>query len=347
MEEAKRMIRTAVIGAGHWGPNLITNFHTSDRSRVVRVVDRDTIRLETVSRRFPGIAFGTDAAEVFGDPEVDAVVVATPTSTHFELARQALEAGKHVLVEKPMADSVARCEVLCELAEKANRILMVGHVFIYNDAAEQVKEYIRAGTLGRIYYISMVRTNLGPIRVDVDAAWDLAAHDISLASHWLDSWPRSVSAMGGSWINDGIADAVFATLRYPNEVIVNLHASWLNPRKAREITVVGESKMLTFDDVNLSEPLRIYDKQVTTERSEAAFVDDFSAFRMVVREGDIHVPHVSMSQPLKNECEHFLDCVIDGNKPRSGGAEGLAVVKTLEAISASREDNGSQVEVGL
>ena len=175
----------------------------------------------------------------------------------------------------------------------------------------------------------------------------LAAHDISLASHWLDAWPISASAMGGSWINEGIADTVFATLRFPDEILVNLHASWLNPRKAREITVVGESKMLTFDDVNLSEPLRIYDKQVTEQRSQAAFVDDFSAFRMIVREGDIRVPHVSMSQPLKNECEHFLDCLINGEKPKSGGAEGLAVVKTLEAISASREAGGSLVEVGI
>lgn len=341
------MIRTAVVGAGHWGPNLINNFHSGDRSRVVRVVDRDKARLQAVANRFSDISFGQDAAEAFADSSVDAVVIATPTTTHFELARQALEAGKHVLVEKPLADSVAHCEALCELAERVDRVLMVGHVFVYNDAASQVKRYIKEGSLGRVYYISMVRTNLGPIRVDVDAAWDLAAHDISLASHWLDAWPQSVSAMGGSWINDGIADTVFATLRYPDEILVNLHASWLNPRKAREITVVGESKMLTFDDVNLSEPLRIYDKQVTDERSQAAFVDDFSAFRMIVREGDIQVPHVNMSQPLKNECEHFLDCVIDGEKPRSGGAEGLGVVKTLEAISRSRESNGSLVEVGL
>jgi predicted dehydrogenase len=300
-----------------------------------------------VGKRFPDIALGINAAEVERDPNIDAVVVATPTSTHFDLARRALEAGKHVLVEKPLADSVAHCEVLCELAERMDRILMVGHVFVYNDVAIQVKEYMTGGTLGRVYYISMVRTNLGPIRVDVDAAWDLASHDISLASYWLDSWPISASATGGSWINEGVADTVFATLRYPGEVLVNLHASWLNPRKAREITVVGDKKMLTFDDVNLSEPLRIYDKQVTDERREAAFIGDFSAFRMIVRDGDIRVPHVSTSQPLKNECEHFLDCVIDGKSPRSGGAEGLAVVKTLEAISSSRERNGIMVEVGL
>ncbi len=341
------MIRTAVIGAGHWGPNLITNFHTSSRSLVARVVDRDSARLEVVSERFPGIAFGTEADDVFRDPDIDAVVIATPTSTHFELAQKALEAGKHVLVEKPLADSAERCVVLCEIAERVNRTLMVGHVFVYNDAAQKVKEYIRAGALGRVYYISMVRTNLGPIRVDVDAAWDLAAHDISLASHWLDAWPLSVSATGGAWINEGIADTVFATLRFPGEVLVNLHASWLNPRKARDITVVGESKMLTFDDVDHSEPLRIYDKQITEERTRATFVDSFSAFRTISREGDIQIPHVSMGQPLRNECEHFLDCVINGEKPRSGGVEGLAVVKTLEAISASREAGGSLVEVGL
>jgi predicted dehydrogenase len=341
------MIRVAVIGAGHWGPNLINNFHSSGRSEVSWVVDRDEDRLERVRERFEGVRTCNDFAEVEANDDVDAVVVATPTTTHFELAKRALEAGKHVLVEKPLADSVEKSEHLCEIAERVGRVLMVGHVFVYNAAARQVKSYIDAGALGRIYYIAMNRTNLGPIRVDVNAAWDLAAHDIALASDWLGAWPLTVSATGGAWINKGIADAVFATVRYPGDVLVNLHASWLNPRKVRDITVVGEKQMLTFDDVNLSEPIRMYDKRVTPERSQVPFVDSFSSFRMIVRDGDVEVPKVPMSEPLKNECEHFLDCVIDGVTPRSGGPEGLAVVRTLDALSRSLEADGHAIEVGI
>jgi predicted dehydrogenase len=335
----------AIVGAGHWGPNLISNFHTSDRSSVVWVVDRDEARLRVVGQRFPDVRTTTDVDDVLTDPEVDAVVVATPTRTHFELARLALEAGKHVLVEKPLTDAVDSSLALCELAERRGRVLLVGHVFIYNAAARQVKRRIIAGDLGRIYYISMVRTNLGPIRVDVDAAWDLAAHDISLASFWLDAWPVSVNAAGGSYINSGIADVVFATLRYPDDVLVNLHASWLNPRKARDITVVGEKQMLTFDDVNASEPIRIYDKQVIDERHQPGFVDSIETFRMSVRDGDITVPRVPPGEPLRNECEHFLDCIEGREQPLSGGREGLAVVRVLDAISRSLAEGGR--EIGL
>jgi len=337
------MIRLAIVGAGHWGPNLINNFRTSKRSEVSWVVDRDESRRAVVSERFPGIRTTDSIDTVLADDAVDAVVIATPTTTHYELAQAVLQAGKHVLVEKPLTDAVATSESLCALAEQVGRVLMVGHVFVFNGAARQVKRYIDAGDLGRIYYISMVRTNLGPIRIDVDSAWDLAAHDISMASYWLESQPISVSAVGGSWINPGIADAVFATLRYENDVLVNLHASWLNPRKARDITLVGDRQMLTFDDVNLTEPIRIYDKQVRDDVSNPAFVDSFTSFRMSVQEGDIHVPRVAMSEPLRNECEHFLDCVIDGEQCVSSGRFGLEVVRVLEGISSSLDSGGREI----
>ncbi len=344
---AEPRVRVAVVGAGHWGPNLINNFERGLRSSVAWVVDRDAARLERVRERFPSVQTTSDFGVALADADVDALVIATPTSTHFELARAALEAGKHVLVEKPLADSVAGCEKLCEIAEREQRVLMVGHIFVYNDAAREVKRIIEAGDLGRIYYVAMNRTNLGPIRVDVNAAWDLAAHDIALASDWLGAWPVSVSAMGGAWINEGIADAVFATLRYPDDVLVNLHASWLNPRKARDITVVGDKRMLTFDDVDMREPVRIYDKQVSDERTEASFVDTFSSFRMSVRDGEVSVPRFEMGEPLKNECEHFLDCVLSGEAARSGGPEGLAVVRVLDALSRSLERGGASEPTGL
>jgi predicted dehydrogenase len=339
------MIGVAVVGAGHWGPNLIANFERSGRSRVVAVVDRDEQRLSTVAARFPSIRTSSDFASILSDSSVEAVVIATPTRSHFELARAALAHGKHVLVEKPLTDSLATSRELCQLARQTDRVLMVGHVFVYNAAARRVKEYIAAGDLGRIYYISMVRTNLGPIRVDVDAAWDLAAHDIALASHWLDAEPATVSAAGGAFINRGIADVIFATLRYPADVLVNLHASWLNPRKARDITVVGDRRMLTFDDVDLAEPLRLYDKQVGDERSRPGFVDSFQSFRMSVHDGEISVPRVEPSEPLRNECEHFLDCVIEGKQPLSGAVQGLAVVRVLDALSHSLREGGREVAV--
>lgn len=340
------MVRVAVIGAGHWGPNLIANFHDRRRSEVVWVVDLDPARREAVKLRFPEIAVSAEAERAIGDASVDAVVVATPTESHFPLACAALEAGKHVLVEKPMAANVADAETMCELAESCGRILMVGHVFLFNGASQQAKRYLAEGELGRVYYISMTRTNLGPIRVDVNAAWDLAAHDIALASYWLDAEPESVSALGRDWINPGVEDAVFATLRYPNEVLVHLHASWLHPRKSRDITVVGEKRMLTFDDTSLTEPLRIYDKQVSEERSNLSFVDSFASFRMVVREGDISIPKVPASQPLRNECDHFLDCIASGQTPITDGREGLAVVRVLDAINRSIRSGGRETFVG-
>ena len=250
-----------------------------------------------------------------------------------------------MLVEKPLTTSSETSRELCDLAEQMDRVLMVGHVFVYNEAARVVKERIEEGELGRIYYLSMVRTNLGPIRVDVDAAWDLASHDISLANFWLDAVPLSAAAMGGEFINAGIADVVFATLRYPDDVLVNLHASWLNPRKARDITVVGDRKMLTFDDTAVEAPIRIYDKQVLDDRSHPGFVDSISSFRMSVKEGEVSAPSIPPNEPLRNECEHFLDTIEKGIRPLSGGAEGLAVVRVLDAMSKSLKLRGQEVAV--
>lgn len=339
------MIKVAVVGAGHWGPNLIGTFHNHSRSEVVWVIDQNEDRLATVRTRFPDVNAAADISSALDDPEVDAVVIATPTTTHYELAIAALGAGKHVLVEKPLADSVEKSIHMDEVAREVGKILMVGHVFVYNAAAQLAKQYITSQELGRVYYISMVRTNLGPIRVDVNAAFDLAAHDISLATYWLDAKPLTVTATGGAWINRGIEDAIFATMRYPNDILVNLHASWLNPLKTRDIRVVGDKRMLTFDDVQQSEPLRIYDKHVDDELAQVPFVDSFSSFRMIVREGDIVVPRVPMSQPLKRECDHFLDCIEDSSAPMSGGSEGIAVVQVLDAISRSMRDRGRETAV--
>ncbi len=339
------MIRIAVIGAGHWGPNLIRNFHDDPRSEVLWVVDRDTARLREVQARFASIATSADVADAVGDPRVDAVVVATPTATHYEVVRAALAAGKHVLVEKPIATTVADADELCTLAERAGRVLMVGHVFLYNAAVREVKRYLAAGDLGRVYYVSLVRTNLGPIRRDVNAAWDLASHDIVIMNYWFDAEPETASATGGAWLNPGIEDAVFATLRYPGGVLAHLHASWLHPRKARDITVVGDRRMLTFDDLNHTEPLRLYDKQVTETTSGPSFIDTFATFRASVRDGDITIPRITPGEPLRAECQHFLDCVAGGGAPFTGGRQALAVVRALEAVERSLRNQGREERV--
>lgn len=339
------MIRIAVVGAGHWGPNLIRNFHDKRASEVRLVVDRAEERLAQVRQRFPDVEVCQDAARAFDDARIDAVVIATPTSTHYPLVKAALTAGKHVLVEKPITTHAPEGEELVALAERARRVLMVGHVFCYNTGIQRVRQYVQESRLGRVYYISMVRTNLGPIRVDVNAAWDLASHDVSIVNFWLGANALSASASGGTWINAGIEDAVFATLRYPNDVLVNLHASWLNPRKARDITVVGDKCMLTFDDMNLMEPIRLYDKQVTDERVRPGFIDSFSSFRASVRDGDITIPKVPMGEPLKAECDHFLACIRSGEPPLSGGREGVAVVRALEAIERSIRNQGREERV--
>ncbi|HJQ85547.1 MAG TPA: Gfo/Idh/MocA family oxidoreductase [Candidatus Binatia bacterium] len=339
------MIRVAVIGAGQWGPNLIRNFHDRRRSEVAWVVDPSEPRLAEARVRFPDVRVAADADAVLADPAVDAAVIATPTSTHHRLVKRALEHGKHVLVEKPVTADVAQAAELDALARRHGRVLMVGHVFLYNAGVRRVKQLLDAGELGRVYYVSMVRTNLGPIRTDVNAAWDLASHDVSIVDYWLGAPALTVSAVGASWINPGVEDAVFATLRYSGDVLVNLHVSWLNPRKTRDVTVVGERRMLTFDDMNVAEPLRVYDKQVTDERTAAPWVDSFASFRASVRDGDVTIPKVGPNEPLKAECDHFLDCIATGAAPLSGGPEALAVVRALDAIGRSARAGGREERV--
>jgi predicted dehydrogenase len=339
------MIRVAVVGAGHWGPNLIRNFDNKLTSEVAWVVDRDAKRLEQVKARFPQVLLSGDIEPALKDPKVDAVVISTPTSTHYALVKQALAAGKHVLVEKPISTESRQGAELVALAEASKKILMVGHLFLFNAGVRKVKQYLESGDCGRVYYVSMVRTNLGPIRMDVNAAWDLASHDLSIANYWLGGEPVTVSAVGGSWINGGIEDAVFATLRYPNQVLVNLHVSWLNPRKSRDITVVGERKMITLDDMNLTEPLRIYDKFVTDDRVAAPFVDNFASFRASVREGDVTIPKVALGEPLRTECDHFIDCVANNKPPLTDGRSATAVVRALEALSRSVANAGREEPV--
>ena len=338
------MTGIAVVGAGHWGPHLVRNLNDHLSSQVLWVVEQDEKRRKAMGERFPSMSISADLTDALSDDRVDAVVVATPTSTHAGLVRVALEAGKHVLVEKPITDSLTEAVGLCEMAESSGLVLMVGHVFLFNPAFQAAKQYIDAGELGQVNYISMTRTNLGPVRRDVSAAWDLASHDISIANHWLDGVPSTVSASGGNWVNAGVADVIFATLSYPDDVLVHIEASWLNPRKRRLVSVVGSDRMLTVDDMDLNEPLRIYNKGVVGTGTDEV-TDTFAGFRSQIREGEVLIPHVTAGEPLKAECEAFLERISGIDKDLSDGWSGARVVAVLEAIDQSMANGGATVAV--
>jgi len=338
------MISVNVIGAGRWGPNLIRGFYNLKDVRVKTVCDPDQRRLELVGQRFHRIGTTTDADSAVDDPEVDAVVIATPVRTHYELARAALSAGKHVLVEKPLCGSVAQCQELQSLAECGGRVLAVGHVFLFNPGIQKVREYIESGELGRIYYIHASRTNLGPIRDDVNALWDLASHDLSIFQYWLGSPPREVTAHGECFLGHDVQDVVVGSYRYPGGVLACVHASWLNPRKVREITIVGDRKMAVWDDMALTEPVRIYDKSVETRR-EPEYSDTLGSFHTTIRDGDVVIPKVSGGEPLAAQCAHFIDCIRHGRRPINHAELGIDVVRALAATDESLRQSGKIVRI--
>ena len=339
------MIGVAVVGAGHWGPHLIRNFNDNLSSRTLWVVDQAEPRRKAISERFPEVTVSERLEDALEDDRVDAVVIATPTSTHSTIVEASLRSMKHVLVEKPITNSLSAAKELCAIADSLDLVLMVGHVFLFNPAILAAKAYIDQGELGELKYLSMTRTNLGPVRVDVNAAWDLASHDVSIANYWLDATPSAVSASGGSWLNPGVQDVVFATLRYPNDVVVNVEASWLNPRKRRLISAIGGERMLTVDDMDLNEPLRIYNKGILETSSEVT--DTFAGFRSQIREGEVLIPHVTTGEPLKAECDSFLARIRGEGNPLSDGWAGADVVATLEAIDRSIAHRGAEQEVEI
>jgi predicted dehydrogenase len=335
-------VRIAVIGCGYWGPNHLRTFGSLPGCKAAAVADSDANRLSHVAEMFPQVCAERDYGRVLADPMIDAVIVATPTSTHYQVVRDALNAGKHVLCEKPMCETRAHAAELVALAKERKLVLMVGHVFLFNGGIETVKKLVDGGELGRLYYLSSVRTNLGPIRSDVNAAYDLAAHDISLFNWILGAEPKVISATGGSFLQPGIEDAVFITLKYPGNVIASIHASWLNPKKVRNLTVVGSRKMVTWDDLELNTPVAIYDRGANAEQ-EANGYGEF--LRISMWSGDVRLPKVELEEPLKAQAREFLRAVRGSGVNRSEGAFGMGVVSTLEAIAASLRVNGAPVHL--
>jgi predicted dehydrogenase len=336
-----KQLGVAVIGCGYWGMNYVRIFNELTESRVVAVCDQSADRLKEVARRFPGVYLTTQVDDAAAQPGVDAVVVCTEATTHFNVTRRLLLAGKHVLVEKPLTTIAADSDKLIGLAESNSAILMVGHTFIFNAGVRKVKEYVQQAG-GRVYYLYARRTNLGPIRRDVNALWDLAPHDIAIFNYLLDSTPQWVSAVGGRVLRNCRDDVGFISLGYPDNVLAHVHVSWADPDKAREVVVVKSDKRIVFNDLNGVEQVRVFEKGVSTVEQEPL---NYGEFRFEIRDGDIVSPRIEPVEPLKNQCRHFLECVRTGKRPVSSGVEGRDVVRVLEAVNRSIESKGLQVEV--
>jgi len=335
------MIRIGQIGVGAWGKNLLRNFATLGDCQVVACSDLDSGVLERVEDTYPHIRVSPDPLEVIKNPEVQAVVVATPASTHYGLAKQALQVGKDVFVEKPLTLSLKDAEDLVDTAERQGRILMVGHLMEYHPALVQLKQYIDEGQLGEVYYIYSTRVNLGKIRKDENALWSFAPHDISMALYLLGEEPKRVAAVGQYYLQVGVEDVAFLTLHFCDRIMAHIHVSWLDPHKIRKLTVVGSKKMAVFDDTQSAEMIRLYDKGVDQ-------VFDYETYgeALSLRVGDVIIPRVKMSEPLRIECQHFLDCIARRRPPRSDGQDGLRVVRVLEAAQQSMDQGGRPVEIG-
>jgi len=329
------MINIGVIGCGHWGPNHIRVLSRNKESNVLACVDSDKKRLAVIKAAYPETKILTDYRLIINDKKIDAVVIATPTKTHFDIAKECLEAGKHVLCEKPLSYTVSQAKRLFEISKRRKKTLMVGHVFLFNAGIRKLREYINNGILGKIYCIYSTRTNLGPIRSDVNVIYDLAPHDISIFSYLLGTRPSDVQVRAQHFLQKNIEDVAFISLSYPDRIIANIHVSWLDPQKVRKITIVGDKKMVVWDDLNNFEPVKLYDKGIVEE----PYYKDFGEFHLLLKESDVLIPKINLNEPLKAQDEYFLDCLKNKKTPEFGSAlSGLEVVEILDMINKELED---------
>lgn len=324
-------INIAQIGIGYWGPNLLRNLVSNKTCKVTAVVDIAQERRDYVKRFYPGIYTTDSVREIIQDPTINAVVIATPVKTHYGLVMRALEGGKHVLVEKPMATTTTEVEQISLQAEQHNLVAMVGHTFLYNPAVRYLKEFIDSGELGDVRYIYSQRLNLGRIRSDVDALWNLAPHDVSIIQYLLDDLaPVSILRKGMDYIQDGVEDVVFMHILYPKKIVAHVHVSWLDPNKVRRVTVVGSKKMIVYDDT-ADNKIAIYDKGIDRMAvlGEDMDFDGYGAVNYAHRSGDLVMPKIEWREPLKIEIEHFIDCITNGTKCLTGPKHALEVVRIL------------------
>jgi predicted dehydrogenase len=335
------MTSIAVVGYGYWGPNLVRNFQEAEGAQVAAICDQDPQRLAKARRKFPSVEGTADFDGILKNPEIHAVAVATPVRTHYELAKRALEAGKHVLVEKPLTMRVDHAEELVALAEKAGRVLQVDHIFIYSPAVRKMKEIVDSGKLGKLFFIDSVRINLGLFQHDVNVVWDLAPHDLSIVDHLVGRLPRSLSAFGAVHANSDIEDVAYLNLDYGDGLIASFHVNWLSPVKVRSMIVGGSEQSLIYNDLDLSERIKVYNRGISVgadaERKRQALIS--------YRSGDVWSPNLPNEEPLARMAAHFIECITTGQRSITGGEAGLRVVRILDAAQRSIKAQGGRVNL--
>jgi predicted dehydrogenase len=336
-ERAVDVVRIGVIGYGYWGPNIVRNLHAVDSCRVAAICDRSPAALGRAQRAYPAVTLSADFAEVLTSPDIDAVAVVTPVWTHFDLAKAALENGKHVFVEKPFTSTAEQAEQLIELADRKNLTIMVDHTFLFCGAVTKIRELVDAGTLGRLYYFDSMRVNLGLFQHDVNVVWDLAPHDLSIMDHIICEKPQAVVTTGGKHLN-GHADVAFITVYFPGNLIAHLNVNWLSPVKVRTTLIGGEHKMLVWNDLEPDEKIKVYDKGVKISNGQSVY-----DLLVSYRSGDVWAPKVEQAEALKVELEYFVDCIVNDRVPFNDGAAGLRVVRLLEAADQSLKERGKIV----
>jgi predicted dehydrogenase len=332
----------AVVGYGYWGPNLVRNFAQTEGAEVIAVSDFDSVKLALAKRRYPSIATTTDYDDMLRDPRVDAIAIATPVQSHYDLALKALRAGKHVFIEKPLAQTSDQVRRLIDEADTRNLTLMVDHTFLYTPAVQRIRELIVDGALGDIYYYNGIRASLGLFQTDVNVIWDLAVHDVSIIQHILNETPVAVSATGAFHVAGSPANMAHITLFFQSSCIAHVNVNWLSPVKIRQTLIGGSSKMIVYDDLEATEKIKVYDKGITVKRAE----EDAHQFRIGYRAGDMWAPHLPVKEALETEAEHFVACIRTGATPISNGVTGLKVVEILEAASWSIAAQGSPIPIG-
>jgi predicted dehydrogenase len=335
----KKQITVGVIGCGYWGPLLVRNFKSLPDCQLKAVCDLNAERLNHVRALYPDIEGLTQTQQLLNGSNVDAVVIATPVMHHYSLAKAALLAGKHTLIEKPMASSSAECEELIEIADRNGLVLMLDHTFLYSSPVQKIAQIVQAGDLGEIRYINCRRLNLGLFQKDINVAWDLAPHDISIILHILDEFPTAVNCQGNAHITPGVEDVTNMSLSFSRKRFATIQSSWLEPRKIREMTIVGTRRMIVYDDLRTREKIRIYDARV----ERPPHYDTFAEFQYSYHYGDSYIPYLHQEEPLKLACQHFAECIKTNSQPLTDGRKGLEMVRILEAASASLKRKGAPV----
>jgi predicted dehydrogenase len=333
------VIRIGVIGYGYWGPNVVRNFHARERSQVVAVCDKSPKAQKRILHSYPGMVVMSDCQELLTSTEIDAVAIVTPVWSHYELAKAALENGKHIFVEKPFTSSSAQAEELIELAERKNLKIMVDHTFLFTGAVRRIEQFVNDGTLGNMYYYDSTRVNLGLLQHDVNVMWDLAAHDLAIMGHLIKEKPEAVVATGEQHLN-GMVDIAFLTIYYPSNIIGHVNVNWLSPVKVRTTLIGGEKKMLVWNDLEADEKIKVYDKGVAVTSGEARYETLVS-----YRTGDMWAPRVEQIEALNMETGYFVDCILNDKTPFNDGVAGLNVVRLLEAADRSLLQKGKIVQL--